>query len=776
MQTSLLKIVEREPVAATAETVLTFKPFLQYLRSRLKSERTVKSEYYRFVIDRFEREEGWREHIDLRSIDKYRELFEIAYFVLTPLAADERELFWGISTPVPGSLIFSTDRFSNFIANKNTRRKVVDNSTCSRHEVVFLYRLILDRFYGISGGTKKEVIYEYKDVDNGLLKFYKVKVDTQFVDIRVKDKLPELAFESLSSYLQDGDGNEKMICMLEELLPLSNFRVEGFTILTLKDITQFYATEAIRKAVLDHGHDKGQYALISQALQTIAGNEHLEFKLIPAFGINGKPILAEDDGCVESALIQAAASLADRKNVFNPWLNTYLDKPHAIVMNRILSGTIAPEEIHPILKAAGIDSFAWLPVYYQKEFAGIVEISSSEIVLLDEKIFSKVQNVVPLIAQLLKYNRDEFNASIENVIRDKFTPLQPAVQWKFNEVAYQYLQQNISDTKQGDISTIRFENVYPLYGAVDIRNSTHERNKAIQEDIKYQLSLLTATLNTLKGMVNSQANTALVFACARWTEQVNVYLNTKDEITFSNFLEVEINPYLRQVHSEIPSARLVIERYFAAIDETYGEAFANRRALESSLQLVNSHLGQYFDTAQKELQSAYPFYFEKFRTDGIYIGQSIAPQQEFEAQYLRNLRKWQLQSMAEVTQITYGLMPQMERPLQTTQLLFIHGNKIDISFRNDERRFDVEGAYNIRYEVIKKRIDKAIIKDTHERLTQPGKIALVYLNPLEAQEYIEYIGDLQAKGLLEDNLEFLELEELQGINRLKALRVGVNVG
>ncbi|TAK35947.1 MAG: hypothetical protein EPO28_13950 [Saprospiraceae bacterium] len=39
----------------------------------------------------------------------------------------------------------------------------------------------------------------------------------------------------------------------------------------------------------------------------------------------------------------------------------------------------------------------------------------------------------------------------------------------------------------------------------------------------------------------------------------------------------------------------------------------------------------------------------------------------------------------------------------------------------DEKRLDVEGSYNVRYEIIKKRIDKALLKGTQERLTQsPG--------------------------------------------------------
>ncbi|WP_431214458.1 hypothetical protein ACQ86N_06430 [Puia sp. P3] len=70
--------------------------------------------------------------------------------------------------------------------------------------------------------------------------------------------------------------------------------------------------------------------------------------------------------------------------------------------------------------------------------------------------------------------------------------------------------------------------------------------------------------------------------------------------------------------------------------------------------------------------------------------------------YLRNLRLWQLNSMATIVRLTHALLPQMPERLETTQLIFVHSSSIDISFRKDERRFDVEGGYNIRYQVVKK--------------------------------------------------------------------------
>jgi hypothetical protein len=98
---------------------------------------------------------------------------------------------------------------------------------------------------------------------------------------------------------------------------------------------------------------------------------------------------------------------------------------------------------------------------------------------------------------------------------------------------------------------------------------------------------------------------------------------------------------------------------------------------------------------------------------------------------------------------------------------------LSIRFRFDEKRFDVDGAYDIRYEIIKKRIDKAVVQGTTERVTQPGNVAIIYNQPAEAKEYRGYIDYLQALGYLTGPVESLELEELQGVHGLRALRVPV---
>ncbi len=103
----------------------------------------------------------------------------------------------------------------------------------------------------------------------------------------------------------------------------------------------------------------------------------------------------------------------------------------------------------------------------------------------------------------------------------------------------------------------------------------------------------------------------------------------------------------------------------------------------------------------------------------------------------------------------------------------MHDQALSIRFRPDEKQFDVDGAYDIRYEIVKKRIDKAHIKNTGERLTQPGKLAIVYNQAKVEDEYKRYFHYLKAKGMITGEVEELELEELPGATGLRALRIQI---
>lgn len=385
---------------------------------------------------------------------------------------------------------------------------------------------------------------------------------------------------------------------------------------------------------------------------------------------------------------------------------------------------------------------------------------------------------MPLLSLALLKTRNTFTDRIEKMIKDNFTALQPCVEWKFAEAAWESMSR---DRTNGHVirGNVVFENVFPLYGAIDIRNSSVERSYAIQKDLKVHLNLIDSTLDELMKVVKLPLLDGMKFKVNNFSMSMQNGLAAEDEIRFNEFFDKELTSMFSHLQNTDKRLNNVISNYFREVEQEAGSLYQYRNEYEETMQVINNAVLNTIIAEEKNIQESYPHYFEKYKTDGveytIYIGQSIAPDSKFDMMYLHNLRLWQLTSMAEVARITHRLLPSLKVPLQTTQLILVHSQPISIGFRKDERRFDVEGAYNIRYEIMKKRLDKVHIEGTSERLTQPGKVAIVYSNPREAQEYNEYVCYLQSKNLLKPGIEHLELEELQGMRGLKAMRVDINM-
>lgn len=775
MNTSVVKINEGECIACQVEYTLSFRPLIAYLKGRLKTEQTLKAEFYRFLLEKIEREEVLKNDLKVEDLAKYKDTLELIFTILTPLMANERDLYWAMSTPVPDSIFFSTDGFFEFFSLHTEEKKkngYVEESK-ERKQLQFIYRMILRRFYDFTSISGNEILYAYTNPTTHLTSYYNINPDTQFVDIQFDGELPELNFEQVASQMQEG----KEIELLQEVLPLEKFKFDGFSVITLTDVTLQHAIDGIRDALVNHTYETEAYQHVIQALKTLAGDGHIEFGLLPFLMVNNKFVF-DNDLNSQSILLDSAKKYNIEEETFFALVNEYIDRPRPVFFNNLTDDKIEKFPFLDILRKNGVKSYSFLPIYYNNQLAGIMEIYSEEDLVVNEKLLSRFHSALPLLGQLLQYRIEEFNAKMDNVLKDKFTALQSSVQWKFNLVVWDYLKKSKNKKKTLEIDTVTFKGLYPLFGAIDIRNSTIERNHALKEDLKVQLAILSETLENLRDTIRLDLLDKILFNCKEWIKKVDDFINSSEEAQLNEFLELEVYPMLKHIEKGQPQTKEIIQKYFNSINSDEGIAYENRRTLETSMQFINTAVSEYLEDAQQTLQESYPCYFAKFRTDGveydIYIGQDIAPDIPFDVLYLKNIRLWQLTAMVEVARLTNGLVSQMPRALLTTQLIFIHSNPIDISFRNDERRFDVEGAYNIRYEVVKKRIDKVLIRGTDERLTQPGKIALVYFNAYEANEYQEYIKYLQEQGFLNDDLETLELEELQGVSGLKALRVGVN--
>jgi hypothetical protein len=765
------------------ESELSFEPFIRYLQTRIKTETTIRAKLYEYILSEFEANAACLGNCfsvkDLQD-DRHKQLLELMYAALTPALANEKDYMWALSTPVPNKVFYSTEAFYNFTISEQASEVksplIANRDLLQKQYLDYVYRLILKRLYHFTSALSNEIYYSHLNAETHLCRYYKIHVDTNFIEIEVNGELPELTFEAIEPYLHDEAGVEALM----EIIPLSLFKFKGFAVITLHDVTARHAIDEIRNAIIDHGADEGKlFEQVIQSLKTLTEDDSIEFGLLPFIKINGEPVF-DNYMCSHSMVVKATKPFGDVERAFRAIAHRYETNPKAVYYSTITESRQEKYQYLKLLAQAGVQSYASIPLLYNKHLAGILEIYSFKQITFSEDLLSKIDFALPLLSQLLQNSIDHFNARVDQVIKDNFTSLQPSVQWKFNEAAWNYIQQQRGNRSNLKIETVEFKDVFPLYGAIDIRNSTQERNNAMQQDLSNTLTSLLTILNRLQHHIEEDRLNYLLTKTNQWLTKIDNAVNTNDKLRIDQFLENEVKQTLftvKDAHAD--NAELVDEFIKSIRMDSEGPVYAHQNQLETSIQLINTSINKYLEQAQPQLQALYPSFFEKFRTDGveydIYVGQSIAPGQEFSRAILEQVRVWQLRSMVEIARLTHSLQQQMPVKLQTTQLIFIHSNPIDINFRNDERRFDVEGVYNIRYEVVKKRIDKVLIKDKSERLTQPGKIALVYLTKTEAKEYHKYIQQLQEQQLLTPEVEELELEEIHDVKGLKALRVTVNL-
>ena len=780
-----VKLLKALPTSTNGDHVfdsqISFRPFVNYLKDKAEGNSDIRSRFFNYLVERFETEPALLEPVrnsDLLS--DHGDLLELLGTSLFPVVTDPEKNIFTLAAPYQFSIFNESASFRRLFVDREEHFILPENASTEYVKQIhssLIYEHALEKFYGIKLNTNTDLVYPVIDADTGMTRYYKLRYDRRFIDLHLKGKLPDL--HNCAVCL-----NTFRIMDLEHQLktmPLDLFSAEGFGVWVAEDVTIQESLEAIKKILLrQEGCDTGIINELKATIHALVGLSEVEVGLAPFVKLNDEFVL--DETCTLHGLMGKSWKANDEESLRNyrASLGFLHERPEPMPIP-ILDENLTQNA--PFLKQLydeGMRSFLVYPVQNNDGLLGLLELASPVPNQLNLDVIERLEPIMPLISFALLKNRDTITSKIEQIIKEKFTALQPSVEWKFAKVAWEYMNGQNDNGGAGLAQNVMFENVYPLYGAVDVRNSSMERSVTIQKDMKAHLDLIDEVLDKLQTIMQLPLLEGLKFKNQNLRTTIDgSVMQAEDEVRINEFFGNEVEPVFQHLQKGNIKSAGIVNSYFDLVRDNKSYLYRYRNEYEETLAAINEAVLAYLDKEEDILQQSYPHYFEKYRTDGveynIYIGQSISPNNPFDLLYLKNIRLWQLKSMAEIARVTHRLLPSLAVPLQTTQLLLIHSQPISISFRRDERRFDVEGSYNIRYEVMKKRLDKVRIKDTLERLTQPGKIAMVYSNPKEAVEYQEYIQFLQSKKILNPGLELLDLEELQGVSGLKALRVDINL-
>ena len=628
--------------------------------------------------------------------------------------------------------------------------------------------LILRDFYKVPLNMSMPFIFDIPN-EEGIVNHYRFLNNVDFVDINPLEEYRNLTEEEIGELLDNFDDYE----LWKEKFPPKSWELKGFAVVNFFDATTEIAVSNLKSKLINLEDDKNLKSEMNKIFRSIFQVPDLELGFTAIDFEENKFVRNPINGVIDSFILSG----------FNHSKNELLCEKNfnALVESRKYFSISDVEKIYKEFPDsdfakqfydAGIKSAIFAPIIKDKKLLGIIELVSRK-KMLNSINATKMEIVMPYLEDTMDRLYDDIETRIQAIIQREYTSIHPSVYWKFRQEAERHIG---FYREEFDLPyrKITFENLTPLFGQTDIRNSSVSRNLAIKKDMEINLMMISDVFKKLSSDNDLEAiNQKLI----QYQKLLNNDLKADTESQVQNFIHQEVHPLLESIKLQNVNYNQIVTDYHKQLDSKTELVYNFRKKFDDSLSSVNKTLADILDKRQEEQQHRFPFYYERFKTDGVehnmYIGASIEPDLTYDPIFLKNLRLWQLRVICE-TEIKYNIYREtLDYSLDVSSLILVYSTPISISFRMDEKRFDVDGSYNARYEMIKKRIDKSLVKNSHERITQPGKISIIFSQDREREEYLKLIKILQDQNVL-STIEELEVEDLQGINGLRALRVAVN--
>ncbi|MCZ6520222.1 MAG: GAF domain-containing protein [Bacteroidetes bacterium] len=662
--------------------------------------------------------------------------------------------------------IYTSTRFDNIVKASGEdfsfQLKDIDEDTFYLYCCYF----ILGSHYGYPVHAGGHMKVELLNKDQGLVRSYMMGINADMIEFVPTKKAVDITKEDFEE-LVDNFGD---IDIWKKKFPPNSWIMRGVGIINLMDSTIDQSVASITSNLLIKTADS--FEKIQNGLKSLFNNPKLEIGVV-TFDQNNLVSINK----INSILLGDSITLSCENKMCDYTFGQLINKKQPLVIPDVdRFHELSKSGISQRLKSRKFKSCIIAPLIHEDDLQGFLELASYKKYELNSVSLSRLDEILPILAMAHKRYKTEAQNRIEAIIQQECTTIHHSVSWRFEQEAEKFMHKQ-QNNEQPVFKDIIFSNLYPLYGQMDIRGSSSKRNDAVKADLIKQINGVRKVLKYAFQQTQMPAYEELIFRIDTYKAEIRNVLSAGSEHKILEFLKKDIYPVFSHLKQSDERLEKMVDSYNAILDPDLNTLYEERKKYDTSVNLINQRLASLLDEKQVEAQQMFPHYFERYKTDGVeynmYIGQSISQDKKFDPIYLQNLRIWQLLVTCEMENEFRAIQKELHTTIEMASLILVYNTPISVHFRMDEKRFDVEGAYNARYEIIKKRVDKAHIKGTKERITQPGRIAIIYSQEQDAREYRKYLHFLEVKGYLKSGLEDVELEDLQGVTGLRALRMKI---
>ena len=767
----------KDTMKTSLKSLLSLDPLFEFWEQHLLPDCSRMASMYADLKDQIDKKPDLKGTIpDMRVLHEHHHILRPLMSVIFPSSTFEKDIA-GAVTPFFAKPFFTTPKFHElFIKNQQFvkgKMKEDQDVEIGEHRLLRVYFLILDSIYGIRQGLDTQMVRVVPDNKSGLDKYYRMTPDFQFIKVKTAGEARELSESEITDIID----NITDIEVLKKYIDLKNFEFHGFGVIRAIDVTQSEVISLLEKVLIDQNSIFSSDGImkLEKLVRTLFHNAEINISI--GASKSDRIMIVKSDCSSKIHCLFSNSFHVSREDIKNSVWDKAISQD-SVIRIADLKKIPNPCTLEKQAVAAGVRSLLLAPLIYQGETIGCLELFTGKPYDLGAVDSMLLKQIAPIFSVALKRGLDEMDKSVQGIIKEKCTAVHPSVEWRFEKAAFSHMER----LRQGAVSEMEpiiFKNVIPFFGQSDVRGSSLERNRGIQKDLIKQLNLAHRIMELGAEQRPWPLLKEYTYRIENMIKEISVSVNSGDEGRIFNFLNKEVELTFDELMNSGSSVMQAIENYRDAIDPVAGVIYEKRKDYEQSVSTLNETLSRYLDQEDNKIQESFPHYFEKKQTDGVdymmYIGQSMMKEGKLSDFHIRNLTLWQIQMAAGLAIETEKIKSRLKVPLNITHLILINHKPLSIRFRYDEKRFDVDGAYDIRQEIIKSRLDKAVVMGSGERLTQPDKIALVYTNPEEESEIMEHISFLSGLGYLNDDLEHLDLDDMPEVRGLKALRISINL-
>ena len=444
--------------------------------------------------------------------------------------------------------------------------------------------VILNFCYGYNLNFKRPFLYEIPD-KNGIMRYYKILYNADFTEFIPTKDAPKITQEDYDLLIDNFDN----IDLWKEKFPKNSYLFKGFVISSIFDVTDDQSISNVKSNLIKDKSYNNENLMDSfqEIFRSLFGLKDIKvgfssynkedntFEKIYASKMESYLLNGLDCKSCDAVLCSGSYNHVLLNNKF--YAISDVDKKYEITKGKI-------PQIKSF-KQQGIKSVILAPIADNDNLLGLLEIVSKKPKVLNSINANKLADVMPfIVASVLRSKREENNL-IEAIIQKECTSIHPSVHWKFEKEAKNFIREQ-SMGNQVSFNKIAFEDIYPLYGQIDIKGSSEARNWATKQDLTLQLSAVKNIIEKAIKLESLPIYEQFIYQINTYLEGLQNFFQVDSEQQITEFLKHDINPLFKHL-SVSKSLKSDIDSYLNSLDPKLDTLYFHRKEYDDTIASIN---------------------------------------------------------------------------------------------------------------------------------------------------------------------------------------------